>query len=231
MNNNRYEGTATAQYHGENMPDWQENRAIVDIETGEIVLRVANKRTSSYGSLDPIPAMRYFNPKRGYKFRHGGKLIVKMSVDCAMPEEFSYSDIGKLYFLARSVNYLTGYLSTQNRQNRIRPLKISDMAKLLGVTVSSISKLIAKLKKHNIIRRTKRGEWSLNPMYFAPNYINKEIFDLWRDILHNVIPMPIQAVFDGYADPIDGYVHTERPCEYSEMEQLQELEGSIEDGE
>ena len=54
---------------------------------------------------------------------------------------------------------------------------------------------------------------------------------LWRDVLHNVIPMPIQAVFDGYADPIDGYVHTEQPCEYSEMEQLQELEGSIEDGE
>lgn len=231
MDNDKYESTAKAQYHGENMQDWQEKRAIVDIETGEIVLRVANKRTSSYGSIDPIPAMRYFNPKKGYRFRHGGKLIVKMSVDCEMPEEFSYSDIGKLYYLARSVNYLTGFLSTQNRQNRIRPLKINDMAELLGVTVSSVSKLLAKLKKHNIIRRTKRGEWSLNPMYFAPNYINKELFYLWKDVLHNVIPMSIQAVFAGYADPTDGYIHALPYADETVMEQANELEGSIEDGE
>ena len=105
------------------------------------------------------------------------------------------------------------------------------MAELLGVTVSSVSKLLAKLKKHNIIRRTKRGEWSLNPMYFAPNYINKELFYLWKDVLHNVIPMSIQAVFAGYADPTDGYIHALPYADETVMEQANELEGSIEDGE
>lgn len=230
MNNSELENNARAQYHGENAPNWQEQRAIVDIETGEIVLRVANRRTSSYGSLDPIPAMRYFNPKKGYKFRHGGKLIVKMMVDCEIPEEFSYSDIGKMYYLARSVNYLTGYLSTQNRQNRIRPLKVDEMAHLLGLTGSAMSKFIAKLKKHDIIRRTKRGEWSMNPLFFSPNYINKELFDLWRDVLDRYVPLTIQAVFDGYADPFDGYIHAEQPVLEIEPEQTDELEGSIDDG-
>ena len=231
MIDEKLEDSVKAQYHGENAPDWQENRAIVDIETGEIVLRVANRRTSSYGSYDPIPAMRFFNPKKGYKFRYGGKLTVKMCVDCEMPEEFSYSDIGKLYFLARSVNYLTGYLSTQNRQNRIRPLRVNDMAKLLNLTPSAMSKFISKLKKYDIIRRTKRGEWALNPMYFSPNYINKEIFDLWRDVLGNTIPMAVQAVFDGYADPIDGYIHTESPVSDEEFVESEEPERSIGYGE
>lgn len=191
------EESVKAQYDGLNA--WEQHLAIVDMTTKKPVLSVA----SETGTL-PVDLVSSYNPKRGYKWRNRGKCVVRMSCDMNLPDELTDSDIGKLYKLARCVHYISGTLTTRGKFNV--PLKSKDIAKELNISESVSRKYIAKLKALDIIRQDENRCYYINPLYFSPSYVNKELFMLWKDQIERFIPLSIRLVFSGIATEGTGYI-------------------------
>lgn len=208
--------SAKAQYDGLN--SWEKHLAIVDMTTKKPVLSVA----SETGTL-PVDLVSSYNPKRGYKWRNRGKYVIRMSGDAELPAELTDNDVGKLYKLARCVHYVSGVLTTRGRFNA--PLTMKTIAKELNISDSVARRYISKLKELNLIRQDEHRCYYLNPLYFSPTYVNKELFLLWKDQIEKYIPLSIRLVFSGIADESTGYIPQFKLEELEESEEGSEVDG------
>lgn len=171
---------------------------IVDMETGEVVRQIAIEDTA-YGQ-------RYYNKDRGYKYRGRSWRMIRMSTDIPMPDEMSPNDIGRLYMLSRYIYFGAGMLATYVN-HRIKPLNKAGIIEKLGLTTrKNGNAMVNKLMRLQLLRKTmvvidpERGtaeeQWFINPLYFAPVYINRTLYILWRDQIEKYIPDYVRDIFD-----------------------------------
>lgn len=196
--------SVTEQYNGCSDPNWQNRRAMFDATTHKMVFKVVSEQDNN--ALPAMPIMRYFNPKKGYKWRSVGRHVVRMSTDYPIPDDFSYADVGKMYILARKIQYFTGLLMKEDKNGQESFLTTKDISNIIGTRMTQTRTFLKKLKKNDIIRQTSAGWYSLNPLYFSPTYINKNLYALWEDVIGRYIPNTIKLIFAGIADEETGYI-------------------------
>lgn len=221
MGNDILDRSVKEQYNGQSNPNWENQRAMFDSVTHKMVFKVVGEMDSG-NQLQSMPVMRYFNPRKGYKWRSHGRHVVRMSTDIPIPDNMTFSDVGKLYILGRKIHYFTGMLMLQDKRKQERYLMVKDIAEILGIRTTQTRNFLKKLKKNDMIRQTDAGWYSLNPLYFSPTYINKDLYFLWEDVLKNFIPNTIKLVFAGLADEETGYIK-----EYVKPEKETEERGDI----
>ena len=99
-----------------------------------------------------------------------------------------------------------------------------DIAKVIGLSLVKTYETLKTLGKYNIIKkvayvRAKDNQsirmYYINPLYIAPLYITKEVFNLWKEELKPLIPQRFWGLITGEFNVIDGEIRRNPEYDYT----------------
>lgn len=144
----------------------------------------------------------YYNPRRGYKFRRNSRNAMQIMNDAPIPGEISMGDLGRFYQLIMIACPLNGLISVKTGKRMWRAASTAELAKSMNMSLGGVRNLMSRLAKAKMIKNVKKKNgtniwYYINPLFIAPFYITKEVFELWKDELKPLIP-------SGYWELIEG---------------------------
>ena len=127
---------------------------------------------------------------KGYNFKYSAAKM-KSYFDIPLPEEFTDTELGKIYRLSLHIH--AGHNLLIKREGRtIVPLTKLDIQEIIGLCNSKFGPFWNKLKKHKILKpvtRNKEQFFCFNPIYYnSVTYIGLDLYLEFSQELNEYLP-------------------------------------------
>ena len=168
-----------------------EEKRLCDKETGQILSRTEKE----------LPA--YYDENNGYRMMARTKNI-RMFPNIMFPKELSRTDMGHLLFLSRFMWANTGVIGEASKM-AFKPYGDEQLLGCIGFKNLRRGKVwLERMVKLSMLRsidvrlpdRKVERQWYINPIYFCPMFLSKQLYLIWRDQVSKHLPEYIKKMFE-----------------------------------